>query len=134
MVIERDTGKRRYVDLVFQRVGNLLCQQRVQGMDTFNNQYGVAGQLQFLSVPFPFTRHEVILRNLHPFPLHESQQMVFEQVILHGLDIVEIVVAIRQFRCIQAVHEIVIGRERQRAQSAGKQLHAESFTECCLAR
>ena len=55
VVIQRDTGQRRGVDLVFHGIRNILRQQRVQSMDTFYDKYGVASQLQLLAVGPPAT-------------------------------------------------------------------------------
>ena len=98
-------------------------------MDALDDQHRVVRQLQLLTVPLALTRHEVILRYLHALALHQSQQMVLQQRILHRLDVVEVIVAIGQFRRIHAVHEIIVGRERHRTQSAGQQLYAQTLAE-----
>ena len=45
---------------------------------------------------------------------------------IHGLEIVEVVAAVGQFRRLDAVHEIVVGRERNRMQTAGLELDAQA--------
>ena len=60
--------------------------------------------------------------------------MVLQQRVLHRLDVVEVVVAIGQLGRVHPVDEVVVGRERQRPESARQQLYAESLAEGGLAR
>ena len=48
---------------------------------------------------------------------------------VHGVEIVEIVASVRQFRRIQPVYEIVVRGERNRVQSACHQLDAQTLAE-----
>ena len=47
-------------------------------MDAFDDEHGIAAQLQPLAVPLTFARHEVILRNFHTLALHQAEQVVFQ--------------------------------------------------------
>ena len=60
--------------------------------------------------------------------------MLLQQVVFHGFDVVEVIVAIGQFGRVNTVHEVVVGGDGVRAQAAGKQLHAESLAERGLTR
>ena len=134
MVVQRYAGQCRDIDLVFQCIVYLLGQQRVQCMDTLDNQHGIVRQLQLLTVPFPLTRHKVIFWNLHALALHQSQQMFFQQRIFHRFYVVEVIITIGQLGCIYAIHEIIVGRKRHGAQSAGQQLDGQTFAEGGLTR
>ena len=134
MVVERDARQRRDVYLVFQVVGYLPCQQGVQRVDALYDQHRVAAYLQLLAVILAFARGEVILRHLHALTLHQPLQVVFHQLVVHSLDVVEVVVAVGQLRRVHAVHEVVVGRERGGPQTACQQLHRQALAECRLAR
>ena len=129
VVVERDAGKGRDVDPVFQRVFDILRQLGVQRMDTFDNQHRITCQLQLFAVPFALARGEVVFRNLHTLAFHQPRQVVLQQGIVHRLDVVEVVVAIGQLGRIHAIDEIVVGRERHRTQATGQQLDGESLAE-----
>ena len=45
MVVERDTGQGRDIDLVLHGVGYLCRQQGVQGMDALDDQYTIASKV-----------------------------------------------------------------------------------------
>ena len=103
-------------------------------MNALNNQHGVACQFQLFAVPFTFTRREIVFRNLHALTLHQPRQVVFQQVVVYSLDVVKVVVAIGQLWRVYTIHEIVVGRKRQRAQTASQQLDAQTLAERCFSR
>ena len=80
-------------------------------MDTLDDEHTVAREVQFLAIIFPFARHEVILRHLHRFTLHQARQMVAQQFIIDSLHIIKVILTIRQLRRVYTIHEIVVGRE-----------------------
>ncbi len=51
---------------------------------------------------------------------------------IDGVEVVEVVVAVGELWGVEAVHEIVVGGERNRVQSAGLELDAEPLAECGL--
>ena len=103
-------------------------------MDALDDEYGVVREFELLAVPFALACSKVVFRNLYALTLHQSCQVVFQQLVVDGLDIVEVVVAIGQFGRVDAVDEVVVGRERHGAQSAGQQLDGESLAEGGLTR
>ena len=103
-------------------------------MDTLDDEHCVASQLQFLTVPLTLASREVIFRNLHTLTIHQTRQVFFQQLIVHSLDVVEVIVAIRQLRRVYSVDEVVVGRERHGTQSAGQQLDAQTLAESGLSR
>ena len=129
MVVQRDAGEGGNVDAELQRVLYLLCQQGVQCVDAFNNEYAVVVEFQLLAVPLAFARREVILRNLHTLALHQTSQVVFQEVVVYCLNVVEVVIAVRQFGGVDTIHEVVVCRERQGAQSTRQQLYAQTLAE-----
>ena len=50
-----------------------------------------------------------------------------------SLEIVEVKLAVRKSRSVKTVHEIVVGRERYRSDTAGLELDAQTLAECRLA-
>ena len=94
MVVERDAGQRRDVNLELRGVRNRLREQRVQRVYALDDEHAVALQLQLLTVILAFSCNEVILRNLYAFARHQTRKMVFQQVIVHRLDVVEVIVAV----------------------------------------
>ena len=81
-------------------------------MDALDDEHRVAAQLQLLAVVLALACHEVVFGHLDALALHQPEQVVFEQTVFHGLDVVEVVVAVGQPGGVGTVHEIVIGGER----------------------
>ena len=50
VVVQRDGGQGRYINLVFAGGGNLWCQFRVQGMDSFQDEDGMLVDAQLVSL------------------------------------------------------------------------------------
>ena len=75
VVVERDAGQRRDIDLVFQRVVYLLRQQGVQGVDALDDEHRVARQPQAFTVEFALAGDEVILWHLYRLALHQTRKV-----------------------------------------------------------
>ena len=50
VVVQRDGGQGGYINLVFAGGGNLWCQFRVQGMDSFQDEDGMLVDAQLVSL------------------------------------------------------------------------------------
>ena len=86
-------------------------------------QHTVVLQLEPFAIILALTRHEVVLRHLHRLTVHQARQVVAQEFVIDGLDVIEVILSVRQFRRIQTVHEVVVGRERERTESTGEELH-----------
>ena len=102
-------------------------------MYALDQQDGAFGQFQPLSVEFPHPGHEVVFRNLHLLPGEQLEYVALEIVVVHRVEVVEIVASVRQLGRIEAVYEIVVCGEGQRMQAAGLELYAQTFAESGLA-
>ena len=60
--------------------------------------------------------------------------MIAQQLAIDGFYVVEVVLSVGQQWCIDAVDEIVVGREGERAQSTSQQLDGQSFAESAFSR
>ena len=49
--------------------------------------------------------------------------MVAQKLVIDGLDVIEVILSVRQLRRIQTVHEIIVGREGKRSEPTGEELH-----------
>ena len=134
VVVERNACEGRNIHLVLGRVGNLLREQRIQGVNAFNDEHGIGPQLQLFPVVFALAGDEIVLRNFHALALHQPCQMVFQQMVVHGFHVVEVVVPVGQLGSVHPIDEIVVGRERDRPQPTGQQLHGKAFAERRLPR
>ena len=102
-------------------------------MDAFDDEHGVAGELELLAVVLALACGEVVLRHLYALALHETCEMLLHETIVDGLDIVEVIVAVGQLGGVDTVDEIVVGGEGHGPQAAGEELDAESLAEGGLA-
>ena len=116
-------------------------------MDTFDDEHTVGREFHLLAVVLTLSRNEIIFGNFHPLTFHQTGEVVLQQMvlhgfdvvevvvaILHGFDVVEVVVAIRQLGRIHTVHEIIVGGNGIRPQATSQQLDAESLAESRLSR
>ena len=94
VVVYGYAGEGRDVDLVLQRVIDLLREQGVQGVDAFDDEHCVTAQFQFFPVVLALARHEVVFRYFYPFSGHQSHQVILHQMVVHRLDVVEVIVAV----------------------------------------
>ena len=67
VVVQRDGGQGRYINLVFAGGGNLWCQFRVQGMDSFQDEDGMLVDAQLVSLVLFLPEVEVEAGQLHFF-------------------------------------------------------------------
>ena len=61
---------------------------------------------------------EEIDTRFHRLALHQSFQVLSQQLVVHRLDVVEVVLTVGQLRRVDAVHEVVVRRERVGPQAA----------------
>ena len=132
MAVQRNGGDGVYEYPEFLLLRNLLRQTRVQSVQPFDQQHGSFSQFEILAVELPAACDEVIFRNLNLFAVKQFDEIFLEIFMIHGVEIVEVVASVRQFRGVDAVDEIVVGRERDRVQSAGFQLDAQPFADRAL--
>ena len=76
VVVELYAGKGRDIDLVLLRVGNLVGEQGVQGMDTLDDEYAVVAELELLAVPLALAGNKIVLWNLYYLALHQALKML----------------------------------------------------------
>ena len=126
VVVERDAGEGRDEDLERILRRDLRDQLRVEGVDAFDQQHLAFRQLQVLAVVLAAARHEIEFRHVHHFAAQEREHVALDGPVVHGLEVIEVVAAVGQLGRLDAVHEIVIGRERDRAESAGLELNAQA--------
>ena len=65
---------------------------------------------------------EVVLGDFNTLAVHQAHEVVFEQIAVDRLDVVEVVVTVGKQRCVDTVNEVVVGREREWSQAACQQL------------
>ena len=109
VIVERDAGKGRDVNLVLGRIGNLLSEQGIQGVDTLDNQHAIVAQLKLLAIPLALTSYKVILGHFYYLALHQAFQVLAQQLVIYGLDIIKVVLTVRQLGGIDTVHKIIVG-------------------------
>ena len=83
----------------------------VKCMYAFDQQHRPLPQLQFLSVEFPETGDEIELGDLDLLSCEQFEKVLLKIDIVDRLEIVKVEGSVRELRGIQAVYEIVVGRE-----------------------
>ena len=78
-------------------------------MDTLDNQHRIAAELELLTVPLALTCHKVILGHLYYFALHQALQVLTQQLVIYSLDIIKVVLTVRQLGGIDTVHKVIVG-------------------------
>ena len=133
VVVQRDARERGDEDLEGARRGDLRDQLRIEGVDAFDQQHAARLHLQVLAVVFAASRDEVEFRHIDHFPVQQPEHVLLQGAVVHGLEIVEVVASVGEFRGLDAVDEIVVGRERNRLEAAGLELHAQAVRDRGLA-
>ena len=133
MVVKGRAGQGGDEDAKLGRLGDLIRQHGIQGMDAFKQQHTAFLELQFLAVVFALARDEVVFRHLDLLTSQQGNQVTLQGGMVHGVEVVEIIFAVRQLGCILAVDEIVVRGERDGLQAAGLQLDADTAAEGGLA-
>ena len=106
---------------------------RIEGVDALDEQDGLRIKPEFAAVVFAYAGDEIVFRHLDLLAVQQTQHVFLQGIVVHGVEIVEVVAAVREERSVHAVHEIVVGGEGHRAQSAGHQLDAEPLGDSGLA-
>ena len=102
-------------------------------MDTFYEQDAAGLQLQGLSVVFPHTGDEVVLRYGDFLSGDEFHDVALHQSVVYGFEVVEVVRAVGEFGRVQAVDEIIVRRHGHGLDAAGLQLQGKTLAEGGLA-
>ena len=89
-------------------------------MDTLNNKDAIVGEAHFLTIILPLTRYEIILGHFNCLAFHQTGKVLAQQLVIHCLDIIEVILAIRKLGSIKTVHKIVISRKRIRSQATSQ--------------
>jgi hypothetical protein len=129
VVIEGDAGDRIDEDPVLCRICHLVCKTWVQSMDSLYEKYRPRLKSELSAVILSQSCDKVIFRNIHGLPCQKLQNITLEVSMIHGLKIIEVKVSVWKSRSIETIYEIVIGRERYRAYSAGLELNTETLAE-----
>ena len=132
MVIQGDGSQCGDVDAILLIVGNLLRENRVQCVVAFKNDNVARADLQFPSIEFPFATDEVVAWQFHLLAVEQLIHLFTEECCVHSLDAFEVVFAVFVEWCVDAVDEVVVGRERVWVHSAGHQLYGQSLAGCGL--
>ena len=119
-------GERGDIDFELQFVGNLCGELGVEGVDAFHHQDAVGAELDALAVVEGVAFEEVESGYLHPFSIEHSLQVVVEQGDVEGVDGLEIVLAVGQFRGAVAADEVVVKRQLLHVEAQDGELHAEA--------
>ena len=77
-------------------------------MNALHQKHRIRFQLEPLAVVFPNSRNKIILRHFYFLSVQQRDEVTLQGGMVDGLEIVEIVGAIRQFGRIHTVDEIVI--------------------------
>ena len=101
-------------------------------MDTFDQKNHARLELQFLSVELTESCNEIIFRHFHSLTGKQFQDITLEVFVVDCVKIIEIEGSVRKERSVETVHKIVVSRERDRLESAGLELDAETLAECRL--
>ena len=103
-------------------------------MYAFQNQHTSLTQPLLLAVVLPHTCSEVVAWNLNFLSCKEFQKILLKGLVVHSVEIIKIVLSVREQRSVHSVHKVVICRESQRLKSASLELHAEPLGEGGLSR
>ena len=123
MVIQTDTGERADEDFKLALVVHFVRKARIQSVNTFYQKHGAFAHLQFLAVVFAKTGGEVVTRHFNFLSIKEFHEILLKGVVVHGLEVVEIVLAVRQKRGVHPVHEIIVSTEGNRLESTRLELN-----------
>ena len=126
VVVERDARERGDENLEGTLLRDLRNQLRIERVDAFDQQHAARFHLQMLAVVLAPPRHEIEFRHVHHLAVEQFDHVLLQGTVVHRFEIVEIVAAVRQFRRLDAVHEIVVRREGDGLQPAGLELYAEA--------
>ena len=97
-------------------------------------QHFAFAKLQALAIVFAFACGKVKFRNLNSLSAEQFEQIALHCFAIHSLYVIEVVLAVGQLRSILAIDEIIVGGERNRAQSTSLKLHRKSLAECGFSR
>ena len=103
-------------------------------MDAFHHQDAVGAELDAFAVVEGVAFEEVESGYLHPFSIEHSLQVVVEQGDVEGVDGLEIVLAVGQFRGAVAADEVVVKRQLLHVEAQDGELYAEAAARGGLAR
>ena len=122
MVVQRSAGHGVYEYPEFRLFGDPVGQLRVEGVDSLDKEDLAGPELDVFSVQFAYAGDEVVLRDLDVFSRKNPYDVVLHHLVVDGLEVVEVVASVREFRGIYPVDEIVVGGHGHRLYSAGLQL------------
>ena len=129
VVVQRDGGQGRHVNLVLVFGRDMRCQFGVQGMDAFQDEDGVLVDAEFVSLELFLAGGEVEAGQFHFFAAQQGLQLFVEQLEVEGVERFIVVVAFLVERGLFAVYEVVVQRNGVGVQAVGHQLYAEAFAE-----
>ena len=69
-------------------------------MDPLDDQHTIILQLEPFAIKLALTCHEVVLRHLCSLAFHQTCQMVTQELVIDSLDVIEVVLSVRQLRRI----------------------------------
>ena len=128
---DADDGVNENPELV--AFGNLVGQHGIEGVNALHEKQGTFAELEPLPVELPHTGHEIVFGNLDFLAGEQLEHVALQIFVVDRVEVVEIITAVRQFRSVQPVYEIVVGGEGHRMQPAGLELHAQALAESALA-
>ena len=134
VIIEAYAGKGGDEDAELARIVYSVGKSRIQRVNTLYEKYASLFQAKFLSVILAFAGSEVICRYFHFLAGKQAHYVFLKGLVVHGVEIIEVVLAIRQKRRVHSVYEVVVGREGYRRKAARAQLDAQSTAESGLTR
>ena len=103
-------------------------------MDSFHDDNIIFTYFEKVPMIFPHSGLEVENRKLYLFTVQQPCHIPIKCFKIHGLQALEIIVAILILRIVFTVHKIVIRSYRMWSESHGTKLDTESVGKCCLAR
>ena len=132
VVVELDGGECGNVDAEFLFVRNLLCEDGVQRMVSFKNEDVVWPNLEFLAFEDTLSALEVVAWEFHFLSFEQLVHLLVEELGVHGLDALEIILALLVERSVHSVHKVVVRAEGIGFQSAGHQQDGKALAGCGL--
>ena len=109
--------------------GDVGSQTRIERMDTFDEEDASGAQFERFPVILPESCNEVEFWNGYLLSADEFHDVRLHEGMVHGIEIVEVVCAVREFGSVGPVHEIIVSRHGDGLQTAGLELDGKPLAE-----
>ena len=129
MVVQRNSGQCRDINLELLFIRDMRCQFRIQRMNTFQNENRIIFNFQFITFIFLLPQREVKARKLHFLTAQQSLQLLVKQFQIERIQRLIIIVTVFIQRCLFTVYEIIVQGDREGFEPVRHQLDGKTFAE-----